>query len=138
MNKKTALNVIKELTSNQDLQAVLLSQFGDYAHTPSTASFFLHASVANHYFEGGWYPRGGSAEIANNIIPVIERTGGRVLVGREVKNIIIRYIPKNSSITIILESCVFVIFEKSLIEYIENNKIITNTIIIIFKLIISK
>jgi len=89
MNNKTALEVIQTLTTDKDLQSVLLSQFGDYGHTPSKASFFLHASVANHYFEGGWYPRGGSEEIAKKIIPVIEKTGGRVLVGREVSSIII-------------------------------------------------
>ena len=39
---------------------------------------------------GGWFPRGGSSEIANKIIPVIEKTGGRVvLVGRAVSNIIV-------------------------------------------------
>lgn len=89
MNYKSALEVIQELTDNKELQAVLLSQFGDYGHTPSNASFFLHASIANHYFEGGWYPRGGSSEIAKKIIPVIEKTGGRVLVGKAVDSIII-------------------------------------------------
>ena len=90
INTKTALEVIQELTSNKDLQAALLGQFGDYGHTPSNSSFFLHASVANHYFEGGWFPRGGSSEIAKRIIPVIERTGGRVLVGRGVNTILVK------------------------------------------------
>ena len=89
MNEKTAVEVICELTSNKDLQAILLSQFADYTHTPGNASFFLHASVANHYFDGGWFPRGGSSEIANKIIPTIEKTGGRVLVGRGVSSVII-------------------------------------------------
>jgi len=89
MNNKTALEIVQGLTLNKDLQAVLLSQFGDYGHTPSKTSFFLHASIANHYFEGGWYPRGGSSEIAKQIIPIIEKTGGRVLVGKAVDSIII-------------------------------------------------
>ena len=67
-----------------------MGQFGDYGHTPSKSSFFLHASVANHYFEGGWFPRGGSGEIAKQIIPVIEKAGGRVLVGKSVTNILIK------------------------------------------------
>ena len=89
MNEKSAVEVIRSLTSNKDLQAILLSQFADYTHTPGNASFFLHASVANHYFDGGWFPRGGSSEIANKIIPTIEKTGGRVLVGRGVSSIIV-------------------------------------------------
>jgi all-trans-retinol 13,14-reductase len=98
MSSRTALDVVASLTPDKDLQAALLGQFGDTGQTPSTESFFMHASVANHYFSGGWYPRGGSSTIARGIVPVIERTGGRVLVGprnppkeggRGVKSIII-------------------------------------------------
>ena len=57
----------QELTANLDLQAALLAQFGDYGQTPATESFFMHASVANHYIGGGWYPRGGATVIASSI-----------------------------------------------------------------------
>ena len=138
MNNKTALEVIQEITANKELQAVLLSQFGDYGHTPSKASFFLHASVANHYFEGGWYPKGGAAEIATNIIPVIEKTGGRVLVGRGVKNIIIENnkaigvtMDMDAEINIyaktIISACgVINTYKKLLPEYIVPKNIISN------------
>jgi len=88
-NNTTAYQTVSKLTKNKDLIAVLLSQFGDYGVSPTESSFFLHASIANHYFEGGWFPRGGSAEIAKSIIPVIEKTGGRVLVRKGVKQILI-------------------------------------------------
>jgi all-trans-retinol 13,14-reductase len=39
--------------------------------------------------EGGYFPKGGPSQITKNIIPVIEKTGGRVLVGKKVKEIII-------------------------------------------------
>merc|ERR1712176_409400 len=42
-----------------------------------------------HYMSGGWYPSGGSVEIARQIIPTIERTGGRVLVRKAVQKIIV-------------------------------------------------
>jgi all-trans-retinol 13,14-reductase len=48
----------------------------------------MHASVVNHYLNGGFYPRGGACMIAKNIVPVIERTGGRVLVRAGVEDII--------------------------------------------------
>lgn len=89
MNQKTALEVIESLTANKDLQAALLGQFGDYGQTPSTESFFMHASVANHYFNGGYYPRGGTSVIAKAMVPVIERTGGRVLVRKAVEKILL-------------------------------------------------
>ena len=37
---------------------VMLAQFGDHGLPPSEASFFLHAQVAAHYLNGGWYPPG--------------------------------------------------------------------------------
>jgi all-trans-retinol 13,14-reductase len=49
----------------------------------------MHASVAHHYFSGGWYPRGGTSTLAKEIIPVIERSGGRVLVNAKVDKIIL-------------------------------------------------
>jgi len=87
--KETALEVISRFTKNKRLQAVLLGQFGDYGKSPSEESFFVHASIVNHYMEGAWYPRGGSEEIAKNIVPIIESTGGKVLVRKKVKSILV-------------------------------------------------
>jgi all-trans-retinol 13,14-reductase len=47
--------------------------------------------VANHYFEGGYYPVGGSGRIAETIIPIINRAGGSVLVNAEVSEIIVEH-----------------------------------------------
>lgn len=55
---------------------------------PREASFAMHASLTNHFKYGGYYPKGGPSEIAFNIIPVIERAGGRVLVNAEVTDIL--------------------------------------------------
>ena len=87
--QETALDVVKRFTKNKDLQAFLCGQFGDYGKCPSQESFFIHASVVNHYLNGAWFPRGGSGTIAKNIIPIIESTGGAVLVRKAVKNILI-------------------------------------------------
>ena len=48
----------------------------------------MHALLVNHFLEGGYYPKGGASEIAFNIIPVIERAGGRVLVRARVKSLL--------------------------------------------------
>lgn len=86
---ETALDRIKTYTDNKRLQAFLLGQFGDYGTDPSIDPFFTHAGVVSHYLEGGWFPKGGSSTFANNIIPVIERSGGRVLVRKAVEEILI-------------------------------------------------
>ena len=85
----TTYDVLKGLTKNEELIAVLCAQFGNYGLTPKHSSFYTHCIVVNHYFEGGFYPRGGPEVIAKNIIPIIEESGGRVLVGKKVKKILI-------------------------------------------------
>lgn len=86
---KTAYDVVSSFTKNEELKAVLLGQFGDYGSNPKENSFFLHASIVNHYLEGGYYPKGGPVEIAKRIIPTIEESGGCVLVGKKVNKILI-------------------------------------------------
>jgi all-trans-retinol 13,14-reductase len=49
----------------------------------------MHSFLLLHFIQGSYYPRGGSSEIAYNIIPVIEGAGGRVLVRVKVNSIII-------------------------------------------------
>lgn len=71
------------------LRAVVASQWGDYGLPPSKSSFLIHAVVVNHFLQGGYYPEGGADEIATNIVPLIERHGGRCLTGREVSSVLI-------------------------------------------------
>lgn len=89
LGSRTTLDVLRELTSDERLIGVLTGQYGDYGLPPSQASFFMHALVINHYFDGGAYPVGGSARIAETILPVIERAGGKVLTNAEVEEILV-------------------------------------------------
>jgi len=91
MINDTALETVQRFTKNEDLQAMLLGQFGDYGVVPSKAPFYIHMMVQAHYLTtGGVFPKGGSSEIAKKIIPTIERNGGGVFVRRAVENIIIK------------------------------------------------
>ena len=82
---------------------MLCGQFGDYGPTPKKASFFIHASIVNHYLEGGYYPEGGSSQIAKKIIPTITNSGGAVLVGKKVQKILINTY-KNSAFGVEMEN----------------------------------
>ena len=86
---RTTREVIEEITQNQELIGVLTGQFGDYGLVPAESTFFIHAMVTSHYFRGAAYPTGGSARIAETILPVIERAGGEVITNAEVDQIII-------------------------------------------------
>lgn len=83
-------SVLDEVTADKELQAVLGYCFGDYGTVPTKAPWGMHAILINHYMvSGAFYPVGGSSQIAYNIIPGIERAGGRVLVKARVASILL-------------------------------------------------
>jgi all-trans-retinol 13,14-reductase len=87
---RTTAEVLRGFTRNDELIGVLAAQWGDYGLPPEQSSFALHAIVAHHYFEGASYPVGGSSRIAETVAPVIERSGGQILVNAEVAEILQR------------------------------------------------
>jgi len=86
---KTTYDVLKSLTDNEELIKVLCGQYGDYGLPPKHSSFYMHASVTRHYFDGGSFPVGGSSQIAKTIDKVIEAGGGTILINAEVAEVII-------------------------------------------------
>lgn len=86
---RPVIEVLRELTDNEELIAVLAGQWGDYGHPPGEASFLIHSLIAKHFLAGGNYPVGGSSKIAETILPVIKSTGGEVFTYAEVDKIII-------------------------------------------------
>lgn len=71
------------------LKALLTSQWADYGLPPSRSCFGIHSLIVTHYFNGAWYPVGGSSAIAQSIIPVIEQAGGAILTQRKVTEILL-------------------------------------------------
>ncbi|MDZ8054372.1 MAG: phytoene desaturase family protein [Aulosira sp. ZfuVER01] len=90
ISRLTTKEYLDQNFDNPTLKALLASQWGDYGLPPSESSFVIHAILVYHYLRGGYYPVGGAAEIAKNIMPVIERNGGQALTQRQVTEIIIK------------------------------------------------
>jgi all-trans-retinol 13,14-reductase len=86
---RTTLDVLHELTSNEELIAVLTGQFGDYGLPPAQSSFAMHAAVTAHYLGGAWYPVGGAGAIAKAFAPVIEGAGGALVHSAEVSEVVV-------------------------------------------------
>lgn len=105
--KTSAYDVVKTCFDDEELIAVLFGQFGDYGMTPKTASFFIHASIVNHYLEGGWFPKGGTGMIANEICKTIHHYGGEVLVAKSVKGIILNK-QKTAAVGVVMENGDFI------------------------------
>ncbi len=70
------------------LRAILAGQCGDHGLPPSMAPAALHAATAAHYFDGGFYPRGGGAARPRAIIRALKRAGGEIRVRTRVEKIL--------------------------------------------------
>ena len=86
----TSYDVLRRLTDNEKLIAVLCGQWGDHGCPPKESVFLMHALIAGHYFNGGFYPVGGASQIAATIIPQIQISGGDVFTYADVQEIIIK------------------------------------------------
>jgi all-trans-retinol 13,14-reductase len=86
---KTTLAILSQITDNQKLIKILTGQFGDYGLPPSQSSFAMHAILVKHYFNGGYFPVGGSSQIVKTIDKVIESSGGTIMVNAEVDKVLI-------------------------------------------------
>ncbi|MGI9261719.1 MAG: phytoene desaturase family protein [Woeseiaceae bacterium] len=88
MFRKT-YDVLSELTDDQDLIAVICGQWGDMGVPPKQSPFMVHSMIARHYLYGGFYPVGGSWQIADKTIPKIQAAGGEVFTYANVEEIVV-------------------------------------------------
>ncbi|MEM9697133.1 MAG: FAD-dependent oxidoreductase, partial [Myxococcota bacterium] len=88
LEQKTAA-VLDEITDNQKLRTVLTSQFGYYGSTPSRSSFAIQALVTKHFMWGGYYPVGGSKEIARHLLQTVADGGGWTRIKADVEEIVV-------------------------------------------------
>ena len=71
------------------LRAILMAQAGDHGLPPSLAPAAVHASVQAHYFDGGWYPRGGGFAIPRAFVRALKRAGGQLRLKTPVERILV-------------------------------------------------
>lgn len=89
-SKKTTYQVLNELTTNQELIAVLCGQCGNYGLAPKQSSFAAHAIVISHFMNGGYYPKGGSNQICKSAVETLINNGGELYVNANVTEIVIK------------------------------------------------
>ncbi len=86
---RTTGEVLDGCVTDPALKAVLAAPWGDYGLPPSLSAFAVHATVAAHYFDGGWYPVGGGEAIVAAARSVIEAAGGACLASHEVETVLV-------------------------------------------------
>ena len=89
-SQRTTLDVLKDVTSNPQLRAVLCAQCGNYGLTPDQSSFAAHAMVVGHFMEGGYYPVGGTDNIGKYAIESLYKHGGELYIKAEVSRIVVK------------------------------------------------
>ena len=71
------------------LQHLLSSLTSYITDDPSQLSVGAMAPIFGYYFDGGFYPAGGSQKLADALVSVIEERGGKVYLRTPVKRILI-------------------------------------------------
>ncbi|HEU4384049.1 MAG TPA: NAD(P)/FAD-dependent oxidoreductase [Anaeromyxobacteraceae bacterium] len=87
--RRTTRSVLDSRFRDERLKAVLGARWGDHGLPPSRSAFLAHAVITAHYLEGGLYPVGSAARIADGARRVIEEAGGAVRVRAEVERILL-------------------------------------------------
>ena len=90
MLTQTTRDVLGRLTRNERLASVLTAQWGYYGAPPDRSSFAIHALVARHFLNGGFYPDGGAGRIAEALLGRVAHAGGWTRIRAEVDKIIVR------------------------------------------------
>ncbi len=89
-SRQTVTQVLRGLTSDPELIAVLCGHYGDYSLLPDDASFAVHAMLIKHYIDGASFPVGGSGRIPETMSQTVRAAGGQVLVSAEVVGVLVR------------------------------------------------
>eukprot|EP01039_Chlorochromonas_danica_P000945 gene945-1027_t len=85
----TAKKLLPQFIKNKKLISLLSSMWIDTGARPDRATFMLSASVFRGISkEGGCYPRGGSTQMAKELVTVIESNGGHVWIRSDVQQIV--------------------------------------------------
>ena len=85
----TTQEYLNQYFQDPQLKALLASQWGDYGVPPQESPFALHATIVQHYLEGGYYPIGGAGTIAQSVQQLVEAQGGNIRLNREVTTVLI-------------------------------------------------
>lgn len=86
---KPAGRIIDSCISDSRLKTILESRAGDHGVAPCRVPFALHVAIDAHYWEGGWYPKGGGGAIPKAYIKRLQKNGSEIRTRTNVQSIIL-------------------------------------------------
>ncbi|GEM_PF-111850 len=81
--------ILNDRIKDPTVRGLLSVQCGDHGLPPSRAPFAMHATVALHYLEGAWYPKGGGSALPKAFTRALTRAGSAIKLEARVEKIII-------------------------------------------------
>ena len=88
--RRSGQDLIEHFISDPVLKAILAGQSGDHGMPPSQVSAFVHAGITHHYFNGGYFPRGGGFAIPRAFVRALKRAGGEMRLHTSVSRILLQ------------------------------------------------
>jgi len=86
---RSGQKLVDHFVKDPVLKAILMAQAGDHGMPPSQVSALMQASITQHYFNGAYYPIGGSEAIPNAFVRCLEEAGGELRLRTKVERILI-------------------------------------------------
>ena len=80
---------IRKYVSDPLLITILESRSGDHGMSPERVPAAQHIGIEAHYWEGGWYPKGGGAAFPKAFIRRLRSKGGEIRLRTEVESILL-------------------------------------------------
>jgi len=87
--RRSGQDLIDHFVSDPLLKAILAGQSGDHGLPPAQVSAFVHAGITHHYFNGGYFPRGGGFAIPRAFVRALQRAGGELRLNSRVSHILL-------------------------------------------------
>jgi phytoene dehydrogenase-like protein len=87
---KSYLEMLDTYFSDAKLKEILCTLTGYLTDEPEALRAFSMAPIFGYYFEGGYYPKGGSQALANALVSVIRNNGGSALLKTRVRKILVK------------------------------------------------
>ncbi len=87
--KERTREVLAGLTRDEHLRSVFAAQWGYYGSKPSRSAFAMQALVVKHFLWGGYYPVGGSQQIATQLLTTVANAGGWTRIMADVSGILV-------------------------------------------------
>jgi phytoene dehydrogenase-like protein len=87
---KPYLEMLNKFFTDAKLKEILCTLTGYLTDNPKALQAFSMAPIFGYYFDGGYYPKGGSQAFANALVSVIRNNGGDVLLNKRVNRILVK------------------------------------------------